>query len=200
MDIAQASWENVNETHFEKNSVTLPNALDDLYKSARSFTLKNFLSVKEADEFLELSLEMLIDLIVDDDLVVDSEEDVFYAVMKWVEFDPETRGEELPNLLQSVRLEHMPIEFLNTIKEHDLITTNPLCLEVVENVLLDQGYNTPQYDKEREGNYFNEIITVFEWDFSKRFKIASHGSSSMASRLWHPLGISSFRLASRLPK
>jgi hypothetical protein len=140
MCIARALFLKVNEAHFEKlkeskeskESVTLPNAFNDLYRSARSFILNLFLTIKDSNDFLVLSLEMLIDLVVDDDLVVDSEEDVFYAVMKWVEFDQGARGEELPCLLQCVRLEQMPIEFLNTYLEHDLVKSNPLCVVEIE--------------------------------------------------------------------
>jgi len=106
--------------------------LQNLLRSTRRFILDNFLKVKDEDEFIELTYEELKDLIVDDDLVLDSEEDVFHAVMRWVEYDIQTRAPELPNLLKAIRLEHTSVDFLEAILNHDLVKGNLDCINVID--------------------------------------------------------------------
>lgn len=105
---------------------------DDLFQYSRAFVLRNFLIITESDAFLGISLEDLIDLVVDDDLGVHSEEEVVFAIMKWVFCSPETRANDLPNLLQAVRLEYIPIDFLEALLQHELIITDSLCIQIIE--------------------------------------------------------------------
>lgn len=53
---------------------------------------RNFWSVSQNEEFLELSAEKLIELTTSDKLEVDSEELVFLAVKRWYNERPEERS------------------------------------------------------------------------------------------------------------
>ncbi|CAH8648858.1 unnamed protein product [Heterobilharzia americana] len=55
-----------------------------LLRVADKFTHLNFLEVVESEEFLLLPVSHLVDILSSDDLNVNSEEQVYYAVMRWM--------------------------------------------------------------------------------------------------------------------
>lgn len=59
--------------------------------------------VELSDEFLQLSVDELLEIIKDDKLAVRSEDDVYNAVMKWAEHSPRERKDECFQLLSGVR-------------------------------------------------------------------------------------------------
>lgn len=59
----------------------------DLQQKARTFALKHFNELINGEEFEAMLEPQLIDLISCDDLEVVREEDVFTAIMKWVQSD-----------------------------------------------------------------------------------------------------------------
>ena len=75
-----------------------------LVKSSDKFLQKHFKSVSESEEFLNVGLEEVSELVGRDELHVTSEEVVFLAVMRWIKQDPEERKVHLPNLLIKVTL------------------------------------------------------------------------------------------------
>ncbi|CAG7816225.1 unnamed protein product [Allacma fusca] len=56
---------------------------DVLEKSARGYILKNAAIILRGDKFLELSSEDLLEFFISDDLAVDSELDVYKALLRW---------------------------------------------------------------------------------------------------------------------
>ena len=78
--------------------------VSDLFKKADNFIKKNFARVwRESEEFVGLSWEELADLISSDEILVKSEEDVYSAVMKWVNYDVANRKGFLAQLLSRLR-------------------------------------------------------------------------------------------------
>ena len=63
----------------------------------------NFTTVSLNEEFLAMPYPILYELISSGDLNVDSEEQVYEAVMKWIRRDKEMRKAHLPALLEKVR-------------------------------------------------------------------------------------------------
>ena len=104
----------------------------DLEEEAKAFIVANFTRVYEEDEFDELEYEDLKEIVQHDDLCVESEEDVFHAVAKWVEADEDRRSRYMDVLLQCVRLEHTSLEFLDNLQEHPLIVKSASCLQIVQ--------------------------------------------------------------------
>ena len=104
----------------------------DLEEEAKAFIIANFTGVYEEVEFDELEYEDLKEIIQHDDLCVESEEDVFYAVAKWVEADEDRHSRYMDVLLQCVRLEHTSLEFLDNLQEHPLIVKSARCLQTVQ--------------------------------------------------------------------
>lgn len=58
----------------------------------------------QSDEFLHLPLEELNGIILEDELNVKSEEAVWEAVLRWVNYDPEARWQHTVKLMGSIRL------------------------------------------------------------------------------------------------
>lgn len=62
------------------------------------------MQVSRNQEFFQLSVEQLSNLLASDDLNVPSEQDVFYALMSWVQHDQPIREKSIPELMALIRL------------------------------------------------------------------------------------------------
>lgn len=79
-----------------------------LLKLSSSYTCHHFMQVCKNQEFYQLSAEQLATLLKSDDLNVPSEQDVFHALMAWVQHDVVTREKCIPDLLGLIRLPLLP--------------------------------------------------------------------------------------------
>lgn len=82
---------------------------DGLMMLAKQLMCKHFMEIKDAEEFLLLEFDVLLELIGSDDLKVDREEDAFNAVMKWVNHEQSSRKQYLADLLKSIRFSQMDV-------------------------------------------------------------------------------------------
>lgn len=78
-----------------------------LKEKAHAFVLQHFVEVSKADEFLQLGVDQVSELMKDDEIYVEMEEDVFGALIGWVKYDLDGRKESVEALLGCVRLQHM---------------------------------------------------------------------------------------------
>lgn len=62
------------------------------------------MQVSRNQEFFQLSVEQLSNLLSSNDLNVPSEQDVFYALMSWVQHDQPNREKCIPELMALIRL------------------------------------------------------------------------------------------------
>lgn len=85
---------------------------DDLFLTADKFTKENFLQVIESKEFPMINGDQLVELFASDDLNVNTEEEVFASMERWVQFDIEKRKPFITNLLQNIRLPLMNCQLL----------------------------------------------------------------------------------------
>lgn len=77
---------------------------NSLMKVAMDFTCQNFSNVCRNQEFFQLNPDQLSKLLASDDLNILSEQEVFEALVTWVQHDTETRNEHVPDLLSLIRL------------------------------------------------------------------------------------------------
>ena len=77
--------------------------LIDLYRQSKSMALWEFRHIKMLPEFLNLNLEKIIDYLSQDGLNTKSENDVFEAIITWVQGDPTTREQHIPELTKRIR-------------------------------------------------------------------------------------------------
>nr|XP_009859378.1 kelch-like protein 24 isoform X1 [Ciona intestinalis]XP_009859379.1 kelch-like protein 24 isoform X2 [Ciona intestinalis] len=106
-------------------------SLDRLYNKAKKYAVKNFNKVSQQEEFLRLPLATLSKYLEDHGLVVQREEHVYDAAMRWLEYDA-TRKEHVAEVLRCVRLFFVSSRFLfEVITKHPMFQGNP----EVQNIL-----------------------------------------------------------------
>lgn len=93
-------------------SIAENNSMKDLRDKLRAYILDNFSTVSQTKHFVYMPLERLLGLLKDENLYVDSEMDVFKAVVNWVDHDRDTRLQHSSELLQCVKFSLMPAEVL----------------------------------------------------------------------------------------
>jgi len=81
---------------FERSNVLSDKKLSQHYLL---FIVQNFNEVVKKDAFCQLKLRHVLEILSHDELTVESEEDVYRAAIKWLEFNPKTNSNE-PALLQ----------------------------------------------------------------------------------------------------
>jgi len=76
---------------------------DELKSLADEYAIQHFSEVIQVDEFLHLSIDLLLQLISSDALNVHSEERVYEAVLAWIKYEPQSRKQHISSLLDHVR-------------------------------------------------------------------------------------------------
>ncbi|MCL4127250.1 UNVERIFIED_CONTAM: hypothetical protein GTU68_060600, partial [Idotea baltica] len=105
----------------------------DLLRIADKYTQQHFLEVMESEEFLDLPVNQLMDIISSDELNVRSEEQVFSAVMAWVKYNVTERRPFLAQVLEHVRLPLLNPKFLvGTVGSDLLIKSDEACRDLVD--------------------------------------------------------------------
>ena len=92
--------------------------------------LKHCQRIFKTDEFPKLHVEDLCALLHDDGLNVSSEEVVFDAILKWIQYDSESRQKATTKLLKAIRLDYLSEVFLSSLLEDEkyehILTINSL--------------------------------------------------------------------------
>ncbi|XP_077289973.1 kelch-like protein diablo [Arctopsyche grandis] len=84
----------------------------ELLRKAMDLTLGNFETLHKTKDFLNLPVFNVNEILKSNYLNVPSEEDVFNAVKLWVNHDNANRKSDLAQLMRSVRLSLLPLEFI----------------------------------------------------------------------------------------
>ena len=105
----------------------------ELRKAAGSYAQQHYLEVLEGGEFIQLGPAELAALIQSEDLNVQSEEQVFESVMKWVGHDVEGRKEHLASVLQHVRLPLLDRSYLvSRVGSEPLVRSSEACRDLLD--------------------------------------------------------------------
>ncbi|KAL5460466.1 hypothetical protein EMCRGX_G033917 [Ephydatia muelleri] len=108
-----------------------------LLEKASSYFREHFTDAVKSEEFQGISGDELVSLVDSDDVNVRSEEDVFRAVLTWLDHSPESRKEHLPSLLRAVRLPLLSPSFLTAeVEPNQYIRKSLDCRD-----LLDEAKN-----------------------------------------------------------
>jgi kelch-like protein 1/4/5 len=84
----------------------------DLHQISLKFVESNFMEIYEkSEEFLQLNVEQLSNLLQNDDIFVISEQDVFKAVVKWINFSDD-RKQYISTLLPLVKIPQLSPTFI----------------------------------------------------------------------------------------
>lgn len=105
---------------------------NDLLNRVNAFIEENFAEAANCDEFLMLPPSHLGDLLMDDEIVVPREEDLYELLLKWVQHNSEERVKHFPSLLEKIRLPQVnPEYFEEIIATDDLVIEYPEVHEIV---------------------------------------------------------------------
>ena len=92
---------------------------DELAEKANNYIKTNFSIVVKNEEFVSISQEELVCLISSNDILVEEEEEVYRAVLKWVKHDEANRVAVLPELLKHLRKDSLAKGFLESEMERE---------------------------------------------------------------------------------
>ncbi|KAL6456257.1 hypothetical protein MHYP_G00348000 [Metynnis hypsauchen] len=104
-----------------------------LQQKAYLFILHHFEQIVcVSEEFLDLSLTQLSNIIEKDDLNVQQEETLFEAIQRWISHKPDERKGHLPALLPKVRMGLMAADyFMNNVKNNSLVKDDKDCKPII---------------------------------------------------------------------
>lgn len=109
-----------------------------LANEAEIYLLRHFPEVAvESQEILNISLDDFKCITNHDELNVKSEETVWEAVLRWIDFDPENRKQHIVTLMQTIRLGLLETQyFLEKVKDHPYVAkseeSRPLIIETLK--------------------------------------------------------------------
>ena len=102
-----------------------------LRDGALNFISKNFVLVAKSEEFMNLSVDEVIEWISSDDVKIRAEDEMFEVVINWVEHSPDRRKDCLLGLLRHVRLTLVTPSYLHSkVLQNGLIKDNQDCMEL----------------------------------------------------------------------
>ncbi|KAL5012057.1 hypothetical protein ScPMuIL_010608 [Solemya velum] len=105
----------------------------ELMKMADDYMSDKFLDVISNDEFKNVPFSLLEKLLSSADLNVQSEIQVYEAVMKWVQEDVETRKGHLPALMAKVKLPLLsPTYLMENVERNELMKKNLECRDYLD--------------------------------------------------------------------
>ena len=101
----------------------------ELREKAREMINSDFSAVMETDDFLSLNIKQVMEWVSSDDITVNTEEEVFKGIVKWVSHNRSEREVEFAGLLHQVRLVSISHDFLlNELVKEELVSINNSCL------------------------------------------------------------------------
>ena len=108
-----------------------------LAASALRHGILHFVEVSSGEEYLGLGLDQVLKFLGRDDLKVESEEQVFDAVIRWIEYDSNNRSQYIAKLLSLVRLPLLsPQSLVDRVKANPLVAQNIECRDLVDEALV----------------------------------------------------------------
>ncbi|KAM9323159.1 kelch-like protein 10 [Pholidichthys leucotaenia] len=141
MDIVQICWNFIKNELAPKNCIGIWQFTNVIscpemrYKAYRYIT-DHFVDVISSEEFLQLSVEELEDILGRDELCVKRENSVYEAAIKWMLHMPEKREEHAVRLLSKVRLGLMTESYIRlNVLSQDLVCNNLECRSLVREAL-----------------------------------------------------------------
>lgn len=77
---------------------------DEVKGLATNIAFENFMDIVNSNQFKYMGIDLLSEFLSNDNINVDSEEDVFHALVIWLEYDLINRLSHVPRLIQNVRV------------------------------------------------------------------------------------------------
>ncbi|XP_031731975.1 kelch-like protein 10 [Anarrhichthys ocellatus] len=108
----------------------------DLQHKAYRYIIDHFEKVVFSEEFLQLSVQQLTDILGRNDLNVRKESIAFEAVLRWIAHVPEERKAHIAVLLSKVRLALMSMDYMRiNVMSNELVKNNMKCRPMVREAI-----------------------------------------------------------------
>lgn len=133
-----------------------------------SYTATHFMQVYENQEFLQMNAEQLANLLSNNDLNVTTEEDVFKALIKWLNFDEE-RKKFISTLLPLVKLAQLSPAFIADHVEEFCTTmeTQRMLLDAFKWKLIPERRNLSENSSIPRKSTIGKLLTIGGMDSHK---------------------------------
>ncbi|XP_041350070.1 uncharacterized protein LOC121369209 isoform X2 [Gigantopelta aegis] len=103
-----------------------------VFNLAFSTVLAHYVSLFDADDFVDLDVDTLCKILSHDDLVLIAELDVFWTGLKWVVYDVNRRLTHLTRVMKCVRFPFMSqAELIYCVTVTDLLRADPACRSMI---------------------------------------------------------------------
>lgn len=142
----------------------------ELFQLSSNFVENNFMEIyQKSEEYLQMSVDQLSKLLRSNNLNVNSEEDVFLSVMKWLNHSKEDRTQYISNLLAMVRLSLLSPTFIVDYVESYCTTleTQKLCLSAFKQKLMPERLDIYNDDLMPRLSTIGKIISIGGIDQNK---------------------------------
>jgi len=154
---------------------------EDLENPAKSYIVANFSELTTGQELNLLAYEDLKEIIQDNKLSIEREEDVYAVVMKWIEYDKDSRLPFLCDLLTCVRLEVTNREFLAELEDDQHIRCCSECFQLLgearKKLAADEDERRPalgeykdDYEKEVEQDTLSDDASLSQFSGGETLK------------------------------
>ena len=101
---------------------------DELVAKAKTFIESNFASVARSAEFLDLTSQEVEEWISSDEIVINTEEDIFIIILRWIAKERKFRTRKFEELFRHVRLIFASRDFiLKELVTNDFVKQNESC-------------------------------------------------------------------------
>lgn len=101
---------------------------DQLKATATTFIVNNFAAASESEGFRTVEYKVLYDLISRDELVVSREEEVYEAIISWVQYDLDARRDFFEDLFSELRLVSISKHYLTeAVEKENLVSESFEC-------------------------------------------------------------------------
>ena len=115
---------------------------EELLNDSKSFIHANFASVAAMTEFLSLEAKEVERWISSDEIVVETEADVFQIAQKWVEHNKSERKAAFEELLRHVRLVFVSRDYLLNVVTNELVRDNAGCFTLVSDAIRQTTFSS----------------------------------------------------------
>ncbi|XP_019938603.2 kelch-like protein 11 [Paralichthys olivaceus] len=110
--------------------------LDQLAAGAAKMIRRNFTKVIRNEEFFTLPFHLLQTWLSDSEITVDSEQELFEAIVKWVQQNPEEREKHFEELFGLLRLSQIaPTVLMQVVRKEPLVENSASCQKLVSDTL-----------------------------------------------------------------
>lgn len=110
--------------------------LDQLAQGAAQMIRRNFHKVVRNDEFCSLPFHLVRDWLLDPEITVNSEQELFEAIVRWVRHDAAERERHFEELFGLLRLLQItPTYLTRVVRKEPLVANSAACLQMVSDTV-----------------------------------------------------------------